>query len=143
MLHIYDIKTVTWNGGGVHYFIEADAEKEEVRPDFSGIIGRTVSCRTDRPLGTRHPRFPDIVYPVNYGYAVGIFAADGSEQDVYLLGVNEPVQSFTGKVTAVWHRYNDIEDKWIVAPENTILSDSEILAAIDFQENFFDGELFR
>ena len=142
--HIDDIKTATWNGGGVHYFIEADAEKEYLKPDYSGIIGRTVSGRIDRPLGSAHPRFPDMIYPVNYGYVDGVFAADGSEQDIYLLGVNEPVQSFIGRVIAVWHRYNDVEDKWIVVPEGAAdIPDSEIAEKIAFQEKYFDGEMFR
>jgi ribosomal protein L21E len=41
--HIYTMKTKLYNGSGVHWFIEADAEKVLVEPDFSGVIGKTVS----------------------------------------------------------------------------------------------------
>ena len=111
-------------------------------PDYSDVLGRMVHCKVDRPLGSYHPKHPDIVYPVNYGFVPGIFAGDGEEQDVYILGVDEPVEEFTGKVLAVYHRFDDVEDKWIVVPEGVSFSKEYILQKIDFQEKFFDGELF-
>ena len=125
-----------------HYFIEAVLHKAAAELDYSDIIGRTVKCKTDRPLGSTHPRIPSLVYTVNYGYAEGIIGGDGAEQDVYILGPDEPVEEFTGKVIAVYHRLNDNEDKWIVAPDGTKFSEEEILKAIDFQERFFDGRLY-
>lgn len=125
-----------------HYFIEATIHKEETKPDYSDVIGSIVKCKIDRPLGCVHPRHPDLVYPVNYGYVPGIFAGDGAEQDVYILGVDKPLEEFTGKVLAVYHRFNDIEDKWIVASEGLSLNREEILQKIEFQEKFFDGELY-
>ena len=38
-------------------------------------------------------------------------APDGEEQDAYIIGVDEPVKKFTGKVVAIIHRKDDIEDK--------------------------------
>ena len=140
--HVFTLKTDLFNAAGTHWFIEADADKPDVKPDYSDIIGRTVSGRIDRPKGSVHPRCPDIVYPVNYGYAEGVYAGDGKEQDVYLLGTDAPAESFTGKVIAVWHRLNDIEDKWIVTADGAKLPEDEIIKAIDFQEKFFDGELY-
>ena len=107
------------------------------------IIGKTVRGIIDRPAGSCHPRFPDLIYPVNYGYAEGVFAGDGEEQDVYVLGTSEPLRAFEGRVIAVYHRFNDIEDKWIVSLDGTDYTDEEILAAIRFQERFFEGELVR
>lgn len=37
----------------------------------------------DRPKGSRHPRFPDIVYSVDYGYLEGTSSADGGGIDVW------------------------------------------------------------
>nr|WP_199704112.1 MULTISPECIES: inorganic pyrophosphatase [unclassified Butyrivibrio] len=96
----------------------------------------------DRPLGSTHPRFPQMVYPVNYGYVEGIFAGDGAEQDIYLLGINEPVEEYFGRVVAVYHRLNDNEDKWIVVPDGYEITEKEILDQISFQERFFEGELY-
>ena len=80
-------------------------------------------------------------YPVNYGYVEGIIAPDGEEQDAYILGVNEPVDKFTGKIIAIVHRKNDIEVKWIVVPEKVIFSKEEIKQQIHFQEQYFDSEI--
>ena len=50
-------------------------------------------------------------YPINYGYIEGVMAPDGEEQDAYILGVNEPVKKFTGKIIAIVRRKDDIEEK--------------------------------
>ena len=118
-------------------------KKTETRLDYSDIIGRKVCGTIDRPMGTCHPEYPDMIYPINYGYVDGIFAADGEEQDVYLLGVSEPLETFEGMVIAVYHRYNDVEDKWIVAPVGMDFSEEEIVKAIEFQEKYFEGRLYR
>ena len=107
------------------------------------IIGKTVRGVIDRPLGSRHPRYPDLFYPVNYGYVSGVTGGDGEEQDVYVLGVSEPLTAFEGVVIAVYHRLNDREDKWIVSLDGTDYSDEEILRAIRFQEQYFEGSLIR
>lgn len=126
-----------------HYFIEATVQKEATVSDYSQIIGSVVKCTVDRPLGSYHPRHKDIYYPINYGYVDGVMAGDGAEQDVYIVGVDTAVETFTGTVIAVYHRYNDVEDKWIVAPKECDFSDEEILKKIEFQEKYFDGILVR
>ena len=80
------------------------------------MLGKIVKVTVDRPMGTYHPKHKDIYYPINYGYIEGIMASDGEEQDAYILGVNKPVEEFTGKVIAIIRRLNDVEDKWVVAP---------------------------
>ena len=37
----------------------------------------------DRPKGTRHPRFPSITYPVDYGYLENTTSPDGGGIDVW------------------------------------------------------------
>ena len=106
------------------------------------MLGNIVKVIIDRPLGSNHPKHKDIIYPVNYGYIPGVIAPDGEEQDAYILGVDEPVSEFVGRVIAVIHRLNDIEDKWVVAPENKVFSKDEIADLVAFQEKFFDVEIF-
>ena len=36
----------------------------------------------DRPKGSAHPRYPDFIYPLDYGYLKGTTAMDGSGIDV-------------------------------------------------------------
>ena len=105
------------------------------------MAGRIVTVTVDRPLGTRHPNHPDILYPVNYGYIQGIMAPDGEEQDAYILGVEVPVAEFTGEVIAIVHRLDDVEDKWVVAPVGTTFSPEEIQKQLAFQEQYFHSEI--
>lgn len=37
----------------------------------------------DRPRHSRHPAFPDIVYPIDYGYINGTLSTDGEEIDIF------------------------------------------------------------
>ena len=104
-------------------------------------MNKIVKVLVDRPLGSCHPTYKNIVYPVNYGYIPNIMANDGEEQDAYVLGVNFPLKEFTGKVIAIIHRKNDIEDKLVVVPENIVLSKEEILQSVYFQEQFFEIEI--
>lgn len=68
------------------------------------MLGETVRVIVDRPLGSTHPKWKDLRYPVNYGYVEGVLAPDGEEQDVYILGVEVPLEEFVGQVIAVIHR---------------------------------------
>ena len=101
------------------------------------MVPSMVTVTVDRPLGSYHPQHPDLYYSVNYGYIAGIPAPDGEEQDAYILGIDQPITEFTGKVIAVIHRENDVEDKWVVAPKNTSFTVDEIRSATHFQEQYF------
>ena len=105
------------------------------------MIGKTVKVIVDRPLGSRHPKHEDIIYPINYGYIPGIIAPDGEEQDAYILGVAQPVAEFVGRVIAVIHRFDDVEEKWVVAPEGVAFTKEEIMAQVAFQEQYFQTEI--
>ena len=107
------------------------------------MIGSIVKVIVDRPLGSRHPKHKDIIYPINYGYIEGIMAQDGEEQDAYIFGVYTAVKEFTGKVIAIIHRNDDIEEKWIVAPDGTDFTDEEIAKQVHFQEQYFDYVIKR
>ena len=129
--------TERWGGESLVY------QMKIAHKDYSNIIGKSVKGTIDRPLGSAHPRHKDMIYPINYGYVDGIFAGDGAEQDVYVFGTDKPLKTFEGKIIGVYHRINDVEDKWIVALDDKNYSDQEILEAISFQEQYFMGELYR
>ena len=38
----------------------------------------------DRPKGSAHPRFPDYIYPLDYGYLEGTKSQDGGGIDVWI-----------------------------------------------------------
>lgn len=105
------------------------------------MIDQMVTVIVDRPLGSCHPEHKDIIYSVNYGYVNGIMAADGEAQDAYILGIEQPLKEFTGKVIAIIHRSDDIEDKWVVAPDNMVFSREHIMELTHFQEQYFHIEI--
>lgn len=98
-----------------------------------------ITARIDRPLRSAHPKHPDLIYPVNYGYIPGVMAPDGDWQDAYILGVDVPVARFTGRRIAVIHRRDDVEEKWVLAPEGMAFTAEEIMSAVRFQEQYFDS----
>ena len=92
-------------------------------------------------MGSIHPKH-GFVYPVNYGFVKGTLAADGEEQDAYIVGVYEPLSEFTGRIIAVIHRQDDVENKWVVAPEGVAFTREEIIEMTFFQEQYFNSEIF-
>ncbi len=114
---------------------------KKVQAEINSVIGRTVTVTVDRPLGSYHPEYKDMNYPINYGYVEGIMALDGEEQDAYILGVDEVVEKFTGKIIAVVHRNDDVEEKWVVASAGMTFTKEEIREQIHFQEQYFDSEI--
>ena len=120
---------------------DLEENSEKVQLEINSVIGRTVTVTVDRPLGSYHPNHNDMYYPINYGYVEGIIAPDGEEQDVYILGVDEAIDKFTGKIIAIVHRNDDVEEKWVVAPEGMTFTKEEIREQIHFQEQYFDSEI--
>jgi inorganic pyrophosphatase len=110
--------------------------------DARSFLGQNVDIRIDRAVGSRHPQY-GFSYLVNYGCVPGIFATDGEELDAYLLGVFEPVASFSGKCIAIIHRLTDNEDKLIVVPDGSDFTNDQIRALTEFQERFFRSVIIR
>jgi inorganic pyrophosphatase len=107
------------------------------------FLRKTVTVTIDRPLGSIHPKNPDIVYPLNYGYIEGTVSGDGAPIDAYILGEYEELATFTGFVHAILHRTNDDDDKLIVADESAEVTDDDIREATYFMEQFFESEIWR
>ena len=105
------------------------------------VIGQIVKVIVDRPLESYHPKHKKMYYPVNYGFVEGVIAPDGEEQDAYILGIDVPVKKFVGKIIAVIHREDDVEDKWVVAPDNTTFTIDEIMEQVSFQEQYFKSKI--
>lgn len=103
-------------------------------------LGKIVTVKMDRPFGSKHPKKGSI-YPINYGYIPNTISGDGEELDAYVLGVFEPVDDYTGKVIAIIHRKNDNDDKLVVSNKN--YTDDQIKALTEFQEAFFESEIWR
>ena len=110
--------------------------------DAQSFIGKQLSVTVDRPLGSKHPEW-GFVYPLNYGFVPGTLAPDGEELDAYILGVFEPVTTFSGKCIAVIHRLDDADDKLVVVGNGRLYTNAKIEALTEFQERFFTSVLSR
>ncbi len=113
-------------------------ESFELAEEF---LGKKVTIKIDRPLGSKHPK-RGYIYPVNYGYVPGVIAPDGEELDAYYLGVDFPLDEAEGICIAVSHRPNDDDDKLIVVPEGTSFTAEEIRGRVMFQEPKFDPDFY-
>jgi len=105
-------------------------------------LGKKITIKIDRPLGTRHPKH-NFIYLLNYGYVPNTISDDGEELDAYLLGVFDPVKGYHGSVIAIIHRTNDNDDKLVVVPDGVNYTDDQIMALTEFQERFFKSVIWR
>jgi hypothetical protein len=92
------------------------------RIDWAGweTLIREAGVTVDRPRGSTHPDWADIVYPIDYGYVNGTRSSDGHEIDIFLGSAG------TGLVGAVFttdHRRGDREVKllWDCTPGEVYL----------------------
>lgn len=105
-------------------------------------LGRTVDIIIDRPIGfVHHVKGVTLHYTVNYGYLPGVIGGDGEEQDVYVLGISEPLERFTGRIIAVIRRKDDNEDKFVAAPEGMDFHQGQIAEAVHFVEKYFESKV--
>lgn len=107
------------------------------------FLGKVVDVIIDRQFGSIHPKFPDHIYQLNYGYVPGTMAPDGKEVDVFVLGEDKALEKFTGKCIAIIHRINDDDDKLIVCAKDKDFSDDEIRQQTYFQEKYFESVIIR
>lgn len=108
----------------------------------TNYLGQKVNVIIDRPLGSKHPKH-GFVYEINYGYIPNTKSPDGEELDAYYLGVDTPLEKAKGICIAVIHRTNDDDDKLVVVPEGTDISDEEIEKLVEFQEKWFKHIILR
>ena len=107
------------------------------------FIGKEVNVIVDRPIGSSHPKYPNTIYLVNYGYVPNTVSGDGEELDCYILGEYKPLKEYKGICIAVIRRKNNDDDKLIIAPKDKTFSNSEIRLLTDFLEKYFESEIIR
>jgi inorganic pyrophosphatase len=104
-------------------------------------IGTIVDVEVDRPKKSSHPKYPETIYPINYGFIPHTMSGDGMEIDAYILGEEKSLKRFRGKVIAVIHRKDDVEIKLVVAKEGSSYTKDEIERAVSFIEQYYDHEI--
>jgi inorganic pyrophosphatase len=63
----------------------------------------------DRPKGSRHPRNPDVIYPLDYGELENTGAIDGGGIDIWI--GSKPNPNVEGIITTIDLRKRDAEIK--------------------------------
>jgi len=80
--------------------------------DFWSTIASFVSAKAvvvDRPKGSAHPEVPALIYPLDYGYLVGLRSGDGDDVDVWI--GSSKGQAISGVICTVDAGKRDIEVK--------------------------------
>jgi inorganic pyrophosphatase len=72
----------------------------------------TSGITLDRPKGSAHPRYPDLIYPVDYGYLENTQAMDGGGVDVWVGSL--PGRGLTAVICTVDLRKRDAELKLLL-----------------------------
>ena len=80
----------------------------------------TNSLIIDRPKGSLHPRYPDLIYPLDYGYLENTTSSDGGGLDVWLGSLNTAtnkgsVKTLTGILCTFDTLKRDAEIKLLIA----------------------------
>jgi inorganic pyrophosphatase len=111
---------------------------EERHKQVESYLGKEITIEIDRPIGyVHHKGEKTLIYPINYGYIPNVFGGDGEELDVFLVGVDEPVKKYTGRIIGIVYRADDVEDKLVMAPLGTSFTAEEIADAVYFQEKYY------
>lgn len=125
--------------GNTEVFLTSEERETLIRQ----YLGKTVTVTVDRPVGFHHvTKGIHLHYTINYGFLPGVIGGDGEEQDVYILGIAEPLKDFTGRIIGVVRRSDDNEDKFVAAPEGMVFTAQQIRREIDFVEKYFDSTVY-
>ena len=117
--------------------------REEREALIAEYLGKTVTVEIDRPIGFHHvTKGIHLHYTVNYGFLPGVSGGDGEEQDVYVLGVSDPLDRFEGRIIGVVRRRDDNEDKFVAAPAGMVFTAEQMMDAVYFVEKYFDSSVF-
>lgn len=83
----------------------------------------------DRPKNTSHPRYPDLIYPLDYGYLHGTRAMDGDGIDVWR--GSSPNGELVGLAVSVDLEKKDVEIKLLLG-----CNQEEISLVMDFLNGY-------
>lgn len=103
-------------------------------------LGKTVTMTVDRPIGTVCDDSAE-PYPINFGYLPGVLSPSGEKQSVYLVGVERPVERYTGRVVAALYRENGSPGALVVAPVGQRPHQATIMEQVWFRESPYEHSM--
>lgn len=122
--------------GNTEVFLSSEDRERLIR----SLMGKVVDIEIDRPVGHTHvTKGITLHYSINYGFLPGITGGDGEDQDVYILGVSQPLTRFRGRIIGAIRRKDDNEDKLVAAPEGMVFTGQQIALQTYFVEKYFDS----
>ena len=100
------------------------------------VLIQSQGITLDRPSGSCHPTFPDIIYPIDYGFVRGTTSSDGAEVDVFVGTANN---GLVGLIATQDYRRSDQELKllWQCTPHEIYLTNG----FINFDRHKMEGTL--
>ena len=128
--HTYDVKKACEKMMENINYIKEDINKKvynlikknRKRKELENLVGKEV---------TVHFKKGSQEYPFKYGYIKNMY---GEIQDVYVLGLNEELEKYNGKVATVLENVSFGEDKLVVVPLNETYSKTEIKKMIKLEK---------
>ena len=87
----------------------------EIPVEFWHLLNELVNTSDiviDRPKGTSHPRYPELRYPLDYGYLKTTLSSDGDAVDTWLGSLNN--KHISGIVCTVDVAERDVEVKLLL-----------------------------
>ena len=108
-------------------------------------LAESGSIVLDRPRGSAHPRYPDMIYPLDYGYLENTSAADGGGIDVWIGSLNR--KTLTGILCTFDKLKRDAEIKLLIgcslADVETILGFNSDMATLFTPNPMVEHEFSR
>lgn len=92
----------------------------------------------DRPKGSAHPRYPDMIYPLDYGYLADTSSMDGDGIDVWL--GSDPEKKIDAIVCTVDLLKKDSEIKLLIGCTET---EKQIVLEKHNDSQYMKGILIR
>ena len=92
----------------------------------------------DRPKGTAHPKYPDCIYPVNYGYLESTNSMDGNGIDLWL--GTDPSQQLDALICTVDLLKRDSEVKLLIGCTDL---EKELILNFHNDSEFMKGILIK
>lgn len=85
-----------------------DADRADFWRNLDQLVAES-EVIIDRPAGSRHPRYPELIYPLDYGYLEGTVSPDGGGIDVWVGSL--PERTVTAALACVDLHKRDAEVK--------------------------------
>ena len=82
----------------------------------------------DRPKGSAHPRFPDLIYPLDYGYLKDTTSTDGAGLDIWVGA--QTCARLEGIICTIDLNKKDIEIKLLIG-----CSEADLKTIMDFHNS--------